>query len=81
LFRIKLRAGIARGRSCASFLIIPQRKTSLCEALLGRAAMIGVGASMGAHGELTGEGEEGEGGGGEGSAARGLLGGAMGRGC
>jgi hypothetical protein len=29
--------------------------------------MAGVGASMGAHGELTGEGKDGEGGGGEGA--------------
>jgi hypothetical protein len=31
-----LRAGIARGRSCASILVVPRRKTSLCEALHGR---------------------------------------------
>jgi hypothetical protein len=41
------------------------------------AAMAGVGASMGAHGELTGEGKEGEGEGGEGGAPRGRS---MGRG-
>jgi hypothetical protein len=33
----------------------------LCEALYGRAAMAGVGASMGVHEELVGEGGEGEG--------------------
>jgi hypothetical protein len=31
-----LRAGIVRGRSCASVLVIPRRKTSLCEVLHGR---------------------------------------------
>jgi hypothetical protein len=31
-----LRVGIARGRSYASVLIIPRRKTSLCEATHGR---------------------------------------------
>jgi hypothetical protein len=41
-----LRTGIAKERSCASVLVIPQRKISLCEALDGRAAMTGVGASM-----------------------------------
>jgi hypothetical protein len=28
-----LRVGISRGRSCASVLVIPRRRTSLCEAL------------------------------------------------
>jgi hypothetical protein len=39
----------------------PTKKTSLCEALHGRATMVGVGASMEGHGELAGEGGEGEG--------------------
>jgi hypothetical protein len=33
---MKLRAGIARGRSYASVLITPRRKMDLCEALRGR---------------------------------------------
>jgi hypothetical protein len=45
---------------------------SLCEALLGRAAMAAP-ELMEGHGELTGEGEEGEGGGGEGGAAWGAA--------
>jgi hypothetical protein len=57
--------GIARGRSHASLLVIPQRKKSLCEALHGRAAMARVGAPWPAMGVLLGEGreeeEEGEG--------------------
>jgi hypothetical protein len=55
-----LRAGIARGRSCASILVIPRRKKSLCEAIHGRVATAGVGASWV---ELSGERKEGEGGG------------------
>jgi hypothetical protein len=31
-----LRAGIARGRSCASILVVPQRKTALVSALHGK---------------------------------------------
>jgi hypothetical protein len=54
-FRMKLRVRIARGRSYASVLVTPQRKTSLCEALQGRAAMAGVGAPWAGHGELAGE--------------------------
>jgi hypothetical protein len=64
---MKLRVRIARGRSYAFVLVTPQRKTSLCEALQGRAAM-GVEAPWAGHGELAGE-ERG-----------GRLGGFMGRG-
>jgi hypothetical protein len=39
-----LRVEIARGRSFASVLVIPRRKTILCEALYGRAGMAEVGA-------------------------------------
>jgi hypothetical protein len=37
--------GVARGRSCASILVVPRRKTTLVRALHGRASMAGVGAS------------------------------------
>jgi hypothetical protein len=50
-----LRVGIARGRPHASVLVIPRRKTRLCEALHGRAAVAGVRASWDDHGELAGE--------------------------
>jgi hypothetical protein len=55
-----LRAGIARGRSCASVLVVPQRKTTLGRALHGRAAMAGVGASMAGHGSAHWRVERGE---------------------
>jgi hypothetical protein len=54
--------GIARGRSYASVLVIPRRKTSLCEALHGRRPWPDLklhGSSWGAH--WRGEGERGEG--------------------
>jgi hypothetical protein len=35
LFQIKLRAGIGRGRSCASILVVPRRKMTLVRALHG----------------------------------------------
>jgi hypothetical protein len=72
LFRIKLRVGIVRGRSNASVLVIPQRKTRLCEALHGRrpwpelklhgcswgARRRGAGGTAwGRYGELLGQGE------------------------
>jgi hypothetical protein len=41
----KLRAKIARGRSCASVFFIPRRKMALFKALHGRATMAGVGAA------------------------------------
>jgi hypothetical protein len=55
----------------------PTKKNELVWGSPWEAAMAGVGASMGAHGELTGEGKEGEGEGGEGGAPRGRS---MGRG-
>jgi hypothetical protein len=35
LFQTKLRSGIVRGRSCASILIVPRRKSSLVETFYG----------------------------------------------
>jgi hypothetical protein len=55
-----LRPGIARGRSCASILVIPQRKMRLCEALHGREDMTRVRAPWPDMGKLVRE--EGEGG-------------------
>jgi hypothetical protein len=82
-----LRAGIVREKSCASVLVIPQRKMSLCETLHGRAAMAGVGASMGAMGSSPEMKGKGRGGGGQGVQVWGAMGrgraagGAMGRAC
>jgi hypothetical protein len=64
-FQIKLSTGIARGKSCTSVLVVPRRIKSLCEALFGRAAMVGLELMEGGHGsspERKG-GERGEGGG------------------
>jgi hypothetical protein len=58
--------GIARGKSCASILVITRRKISLCEALPGRRPW----PELELHGrpwELSGEGKEGEGEEGEGA--------------
>jgi hypothetical protein len=78
LFRIKLRAGIARGRLCASVLVISWRKMSLVEALHGRVAMAEVGTPWPAMGELAGEGREGEGKGrGVGATGGGGMGGGL----
>jgi hypothetical protein len=64
-----LRAGIARGRLCASVLVVPRRKTALVRALHGRRPW----SELEIHGELPRE----EGDGGKGAQ----LGGArMGRG-
>jgi hypothetical protein len=72
-----LRVGIARGRSYTSVLIIPRRKTSLCEAPNGRRPWPDLEAPcelIGAH--RRGEGDEGQGQGALGAAMRyrGLLG-------
>jgi hypothetical protein len=61
-----LRVRIARGRSYASILIIPRRKTRLCEALHGRRPWPDLSSMGGSHGELAegegeGEWEEGQG--------------------
>jgi hypothetical protein len=55
-----LRVRIARGRLCASVLVVTQRKMALVRALLGRATMAGVGAPCVVMGELAvgGGGEE-----------------------
>jgi hypothetical protein len=52
--------GIVKRRLCASILVVPQRIMTLVRALLGRAAMTGVGAAWPVIGELAGEGREGE---------------------
>jgi hypothetical protein len=56
-----LRVRIARGRSYASILIIPRRKTSLCEALHGEAAMAGFEAPLITAWQARGRGREGRG--------------------
>jgi hypothetical protein len=48
-----LRVRIARGRLCASVLVVTQRKMALVRALLGRATMAGVGAPCVVMGELA----------------------------
>jgi hypothetical protein len=68
--------GVARGRSYASVLLIPRRKTSLCEALHGRRPWPDLKiheSSWGAH--WRGEGEGGEGGEQWGAAGGGAVGG------
>jgi hypothetical protein len=53
-----LRPGIARGRSCASVLVVPQRKPSLVEALHERRPWLDLSSMDGSHGELGGRGRE-----------------------
>jgi hypothetical protein len=53
--------GIARWRSYASVLAIPQRKTSLCGVSMEGGHGQSWSSMGGSHGELTGEGKEGEG--------------------
>jgi hypothetical protein len=72
--------GIARGRSYASILVIPRRKTSLCEALHGRRSWPDLklhGSSWGARRRGEGEGEGGGEAGGHGLEG---VGGTTGRG-
>jgi hypothetical protein len=73
-----LRAGIERERLWAPVFVIPRRKTSLVEALYGRAAMAGVGALWSTMGNSPERGERGTGGGegGWGTMGRGCYGGA-----
>jgi hypothetical protein len=54
-----LRAGIERERLWAPVFVIPRRKTSLVEALYGRAAMAGVGAPWSTMGNSPERGERG----------------------
>jgi hypothetical protein len=71
--------GIARGRSCASILVIPQRKTALVEAFHeggGHDRAQAKWTATGAHSEREGRGN----GKGERGTARGAAGGAMGGG-
>jgi hypothetical protein len=65
-----LRAGIARGRLCASILVIAQRKTALIRALHGRQPWPDLSSMGGGHGSSP---ERKGGSGGEGQGAR-LLG-------
>jgi hypothetical protein len=53
-----LRVRIARGRLCASVLVVTQRKMTLVRALLGRATMARVGAPCVVMGELAVGGRE-----------------------
>jgi hypothetical protein len=55
-----LRVRIARGRSYASILVVPQRKTTLGRALHGRAAMARVGAPWSAMGSSPERGKRGK---------------------
>jgi hypothetical protein len=69
-----LRVGIVRGRSCASVLFVPRRKTNLVRALHGMAARAGVGVPWLIMGELAREGREREGEGARWGAAEGATG-------
>jgi hypothetical protein len=55
-----LRVEIARGRSCASVLVVPRRKMTMGRALHGRAAMAGVGAPWPAMGSSSERGKRGK---------------------